>query len=420
LPDLRREMPRCDLSVCARPGEDEGGTLGGFRFPADGRLSCAARMNGRSPGPSPVSAVTAHLEAALARELRATWRQLNEAHFRSALQAPTLELVRARATLGRWVPSTRTVEISLPLVLERPWGVVVEVLKHEMAHQYVHEIMMETSQAPHGAAFRAACARLGVDARASGIPAAEDPCAPDGPSLPPSEVDEEKIVTRISRLLALAESPNRHEAEAAMAAAQRLMLKHNLEAVRTNASRGYLFAHLGRPTGRVGEHARLVAMILGKHFFVEAIWVPVYRPVEGRRGSVLEICGTQANLAIAEYAHGFLLGTAERLWSDHKTASELTGNRERRAYLAGVMTGFADKLARQDAASRAAGLVWVRDGDLGDYLRRRHPYVRHVRHAGQHRTKTWADGREAGRQIVLHRPVDGGAASRGLRLPAKT
>jgi hypothetical protein len=374
-------------------------------------------MDRRRAGPRagrPLDAtLTATLEAALVRELRATWRQLNDAYFRGGLAAPTLELVALRATLGRWVPDTRTIEISLPLVVEKPWGVVVEVLKHEMAHQYVHEILGEKSETPHGPAFRDACARLGVDPRASGLPAsggAADPAERD--------VGDDRTLTRISRLLALAESPNRHEAEAAMAAAQRLMLKHNLEAVRTHAARAYGFAHLGRPTGRVGEHERLVAMILGKHFFVEAIWVPVYRAREGKRGSLLEICGTYANLAIAEYAHGFLHGTAERLWTDHKRAQGLT-ERERRTFLAGVMAGFADKLARQEATSRADGLVWVQDGDLGGYLRRRHPHVRHVRHAGQRRNDTWAHGREAGRKIVLHRPVTTGAASRGHLLPAR-
>jgi Protein of unknown function (DUF2786)/SprT-like family len=359
--------------------------------------------------------LTASLEAALVRELRAAWRQLNEAHFRSALVTPTLELVPTRATLGRWVPSTRTVEVSRPLVLERDWGVVIEVLKHEMAHQYVHEVLGETSQTPHGPAFRDACARLGVDGRASGMPSPTP--TPDGAG--PEAEAEERMVTRIARLLALAESPNRHEAEAAMAAAQRLMLKHNLGVVRSSAARAYGFAHLGRPSGRVGEHERLVAMILGKHFFVEAIWVPVYRPVEGKRGSVLEICGTRANLAIAEYAHGFLHGTAERLWNEHKRAQGLSGDRERRAFLAGVMTGFADKLSRQEAKSRDEGLVWVKDGDLGGYLRRRHPYVRHVRHAGQRRNDTWAHGREAGRKIILHRPVTAGATMRGRLLPGK-
>ncbi len=355
-------------------------------------------------------ALTTALLAALARELRATWGQINEAHFRGALAPPTLEVVGSRSTLGRWVSTTRTVEISLPLVLERPWAVVVEVLKHEMAHQYVHEVLGETEQTAHGRGFREACRRLGVDARASGMPQA---------AVPERQGEEEKIVERIARLLALAESPNRHEAEAAMAAAHRLMLKHNLDAVRSQAARDYGFAHLGEPTGRVAEHERLVAMILGKHFFVEAIWVPAYRPLVGKRGSVLEICGTRSNLAMAEYAHGFLHGTAARLWGDHKRARGLRSNRERRTYLAGVMAGFADKLARQEAATRGEGLVWVKDADLDGYLRRRHPYVRSVRHSGHKRTDAWIEGRNAGRTITLHRPVTAAAVSRGRLLPAK-
>jgi hypothetical protein len=356
---------------------------------------------------SPFPELTATLEATLVRELRAAWHQLNSAHFRSGLLAPTLELVPNRATLGRWLPDTRTLEISRPLVLEQPWGAVIEVLKHEMAHQYVHEILGETSETPHGPAFREACARLGVDGRASGVPQIT------------SASTEDRIVDRIARLLALAESPNRNEAEAAMSAAHRLMLKHNIETVRASSARSYGFAHLGVPTGRVSEHERIVAMILGRHFFVEAIWVPVYRPLAGKRGSVLEICGTPANLATAEFVHGFLHQTAIRLWRDHKLAQALTSDRDRRAYLAGVMTGFADKLSRQSSRNRAEGLVWVRDGDLGGYFRRRHPYVRHVRHAGERRTDAWAEGREAGHRIIIHRPIEVASVSRGRLLPTK-
>ncbi|HZU83083.1 MAG TPA: DUF2786 domain-containing protein [Polyangiaceae bacterium] len=356
--------------------------------------------------------LTAALEAALVRELRATWWQINDSFFKGALSAPTLELVPSRATLGRWVQQTRTIEISRFLVVEQPWAAVIEVLKHEAAHQYVHEVLGETKQTAHGPAFRDACARLGIDARASGVPDAAP--AATGPSV------DDKVVERIARLLALAESPNQHEAEAAAAAAQRLMLKHNLDVARAGAARAYRFVHLGRPTGRVLEHERLVAMILGKHFFVEAIWIPVYRPVEGKRGSVLEICGTESNLAIAEYVHEFLHRTAERLWSEHRRERRIASNHDRRAFLAGVMTGFADSLSKQDARSRSEGLVWVGDGDLTSYFRRRHPHVRHVRHAGQRRTEAWARGREAGRKIVLHRPVRGAAGAHGKLLPAKS
>ena len=348
--------------------------------------------------------LTAALEAALVRELRATWRLINDSFFRGALLVPTFELVATCATLGRWVALTRTIEISRALVTREPWGAVVEVLKHETVHQYVYEVLRETSQSAHGAAFRETCARLGVDARASGVPAAQE--------LDPKD----RVVERIARLLALAESPNRHEAEAAMAAAQRLMLKYNLDRAMPKDDPRYGFAHLGRPSGRVLEHERLVAMILGKHFFVEAIWIPVYRPLEGKRGSVLEICGTRPNLAIAEYVHSFLYQTAERLWREHQHNHGIVSNRERRSYLAGVMTGFADKLTRQNAKSRGEGLVWVGDGRLKHYFDQRHPRVRLVRHAGLRRTDAWARGREAGRDIVLYRPVEGAASSRGRLL----
>jgi len=362
------------------------------------------------------SELTAALEAALVRELRAAWWQLNESFFKGGLHAPTIELVPTRHTLGRWVAATRAIELSRPLVLERPWGVVVEVLKHEMAHQYVHETLGEASQTPHGTAFRDACARLGVDARAAGMPEVPGPTR----TAHGSSDAADKVVERIARLLALAESPNQHEAESAMAAAQRLMLKHNLEVARGHGVLDYRHQHLGKPSGRVAEHERLVAMILGKHFFVEGIWIPVYRPLEGRRGSVLEICGTAANLSIAEYVHGFLHETAERLWRDHRTARGIRTNGDRRTFLAGVMVGFADKLVRQDVVSRSEGLVWVKDGDLGHYFRRRHPHVRHVRHSGQRRTDAWTHGREAGRKIVLHKPVGGVALARGRLLPAKS
>ena len=361
------------------------------------------------PGPAEERTLTAALEAALVRELRAAFWQLNETFFRAGLRAPTLELVPHRSTLGRWLPSTRTLEISRPLVLEQPWSAVIEVLKHEMAHQYVHEVLREDVQTPHGRAFQEVCARLGIDGRASGVPQV---LAPDA--------SEEKIVERITRLLALAESPNRHEAEAAMAAAQRLMLRYNLAATAARTPRDYGYVHLGKPSGRVAEHERLIAMILGKHFFVEAIWIPVYRVLEGKRGSVLEVTGSRGNLSIAEYVHGFLLGTAEHLWRDHRRAQAIASDRERRTYLAGVMAGFADTLARQETRSLQEGLVWVRDGDLSAYFRRRHPHVHHVRHVGHRRTDAWARGREAGQKIVLHRPVSAPAVFRGKLLPVKS
>jgi hypothetical protein len=347
--------------------------------------------------------LTAQLEAALLREVVVEWRHVNRVYFRKRLEQPTFVLVEARSTLGRWVPQARTIELSRALVVEQPWSVVVEVLKHEVAHQWVHEGLGRRDETAHGPTFRETCARLGIDAAASGLPTTRGE-------------EEERILARIARLLALAESPNVHEAESAMAAAQKLMLKHNLEAQSAAHARGYAFRHVGLPKSRVGEHERTLASLLAKYFFVEAIWVPIYVPLEGRRLTVLELCGTPANLEIAEYVHGYLRETAERLWSSHRAAHAIRGDRDRRTYLSGVMSGFAEKLGRQAATHRGEGLVWVGDRDLDDYLRRRHPHVRTVWTSGPRRTESFSHGKDAGRSIVLHKPMRSGAEARGRLL----
>jgi hypothetical protein len=352
----------------------------------------------------------AELEASLLRELKHCFLEINRSHFRGALALPVLKLVEARTVLGRWDGARRTLELSLPLVLAAAWGTVTEILKHEMAHQYVHDVLGVRDEAAHGPAFRGVCERMGVDAAAAGMPAAAH-AAPGG--------GRSRVLRRVADLLALARSPNRHEAETAAALAQRLMLKHNVELSREEGRRRYGFRLLGEPKGRVSEAEHILAAILAEHFFVEAIWVPAYRPREGKRGSVLEICGTPENLEICGYVHGFLRGTAERLWAEHKRGTGVRGDRDRRTYLAGVMEGFRERLGAERRRARAEGLVWVGDADLGSYYRRRHPHVRTVRLAVHGRSDVRSHGREAGRNIVLCRGLDARSAGPAVAaLPA--
>ncbi len=351
-----------------------------------------------SPNPN-AAELGAELEAALVRELRSTYADLNATFFRRKLKPATFELSDASTRLGRWVPEMRTIEVSRKLVSEEPWGVVVEVLKHEMAHQFVHEVLGKHDESAHGPAFRELCARMGIDASAAGMPRAGATTSEEG-----------RVLERISRLLALAESANVHEAQAAMSAAQKLMLKHNLDVVAAREKRGYGFRHLGKPTGRVSEAERRLGSLLEKHFFVEVIWVPVYRPLEQKRGSVLEVCGTPANLEMAEYVYSFLTHAAEHLWKEHKKQKGIRHNKDRRVFFAGVMAGFMDKLDSERVVHKEQGLVWAGDAELETYYRQRHPRISMVRHAGSQRTEAHAHGREAGKKLVLYKPVEGKAS----------
>jgi hypothetical protein len=364
----------------------------------------APRQDARDPEqsapPSPERArLSAELEAALVRELRDEYNQINAKFFDSTLRPALLLLSEVEGRLGRFVLDGRMLELSRALVLSEPWPVVVEVLKHEMAHQYVLEVLGVDDEGSHGATFREICRARGIDARAAGTPKSAH------------GEHETRVLERVARLLALAESTSQHEAEAAMNAAQRLMLKYNLESAVARArsdAPSYAFRILGEPSGRVAEHERVLSAILADHFFVQVIWVPAYRPRDGARGSVLEISGTDANLELASYVHSFLRHAAESLWRDHKRARGIRNDRDRRTFLAGVMAGFHAKLTVERDAQRREGLVWTGDTELRRYWRARHPNVATVRYGGGPRNEAHAQGREAGSKLVLNKPMRSG------------
>ena len=359
-----------------------------------------------------VGRLSLELEAALLRELQRAWHHVNVSHFRSVLLPPTLALSDNSSQLGLWQPGSRTLSLSRRLALTQPWPVLVEVLKHEMAHQYVHEVLRIDEEAAHGPSFRTVCERLGIDASASGLPAT----ASDGGG--EAESETVKPLRRVARLLALAQSQNLNEDESAMREAQRLMLKHNLQEHSARAGvRGpghrYSYRQLGPVRRRVDEAERLLAMLLSQHFFVESIWIPSYDVERGIRGSALEVCGTPENLEMAAYVYDFLSRTAENLWREHKRQAGLSGDRERRTFLSGVMLGFGERLAAEVKLQAQHGLIWLGDADLGRYLKQRHPHIRRVAQRGQPRTATRNEGKRAGRNIILHRPITSGSSSGG-------
>src|SRR6478672_11922333 len=96
------------------------------------------------------SELSSELETLAVRELALEWDAINRTHFRSTMLPPQIVLSASSVHLGRWTAATRTLELSRDLVLGKPWGTVVEVIKHEAAHQYVHERLGILDEPAHG------------------------------------------------------------------------------------------------------------------------------------------------------------------------------------------------------------------------------------------------------------------------------
>jgi hypothetical protein len=323
------------------------------------------------------------------------WADANWRYFRRVMVAPTFGLTDAGSVLGTWSSPDRTLSISRAFARTAPWPKIVEVLHHEMAHQYVAEVLRVTDETAHGPAFRRVLEAIGADVATEPTP-------------------ESPILAKVRKLLALAGSSNRHEAEAAMKAAHRLMLTHNVDLAAARAAAGYSVRTIGPARVRRDPWEKLLVGLLASHFFVRVVWttdLDTHELVSDPRGgvrfrtrTVAECTGTHANLEIAAWVYDFVVATGARMWADHKRQRGVTGDRERRKYLAGLVTGLRKRLDESAAQCAADGLVWVGDAGVDDLVGRRHPRLvrRGFRVAGG---DAFRHGEQDGRSIVLHKPI---------------
>lgn len=87
--------------------------------------------------------------------------------YNLSLLKPVIRVEPLCSEWGNWNPETRSIALARHLIEEHPWDIVVEVLKHEMAHQLADE-RLGAYESAHGMIFRHACRLLGVADWAAG------------------------------------------------------------------------------------------------------------------------------------------------------------------------------------------------------------------------------------------------------------
>ena len=304
-------------------------------------------------------------------------------------------------TLGRWNPETRTITLSDQLLQGRRWHLLISTVRHEMAHQVVSELFCGPPDTAHGPLFVRACALLGISPSATATLAELQ-----------EQREEPRIVRTIRRLLALSSSPNRHEAEAALARAQELALKHNVSLAGAPQQRRYAYRLLDRPRKRWPGYTWTILHTCEQLHQVRHLrW-----RVEGGE-AVVELTGAPENLDLAEYVYHYLVHAGEQEWRRYRRRRQLGNNRQRLVFLLALYTAFDEKLARQrrELETRQA-LVLHPDRALEAFYRQRHPRIRkgagssHRRHPA-----AGAAGARAGARLQIKPGLGGQSPTGGAR-----
>jgi hypothetical protein len=362
--------------------------------------------------------LNASLERAILLGLAAEWsaaaEMLGDRH-RRLISPPLFAMRDMGSRLGRWDPEKREIAVSRRLVFEHPWDAVRDVLLHEMAHQLAQRLPGGSRETAHGPVFHEACKILRADPRASGIyPTLQERIAAG------CAAENDRLLVKIRKLLALAQSGNRHEAEAAMDKAHELARKYNVDPQRLPENRSYVSVFLGKPALRHFREFYHLSGLLQEFYFVQGIWVSAWVVEREKMGRVLEISGTCANVQMAAYVYDFVNRYIDLQWRRFNRSRSL--NRFRRTdFAVGVIEGFREKLAgtAKKAESKDAGaVVPYADPLLTRYVRDRYPRLRSVQHRGvQEDPEVMQEGVRRGRKLVISKGVEHAGNRERPRLP---
>jgi len=359
--------------------------------------------------PNTHSSLQMAFERRILHGLMAEWdlatHRLNT-YIRHRLLKPTFLLSDMKGKWGYWSLEKREICLSRDLVRNYSWGTVREILHHEMAHQLAQEVLGGQFEKPHGPAFQHACVLLRANPKASGnYPTLEDRIHSDISS------DEDRLLVRIQKLMALAESSNQHEAELAMTKANELMTRFNISLMKNKTKQNYESIFVGKPALRQSRDMRYLSILLNKFYYVECIWVPAYVVEKEKMGRVLELSGTSQNIQIAEYVYYFVRNFIESQWNQYKKEKKLSHHR-RVDFAEGIIDGFQYKLKRQQrrlqrkSSAEEQALINVSDPGLKEYLKYRYQNIHtHRTSASNVNASVVNDGRRVGEKMVISKGI---------------
>jgi hypothetical protein len=337
--------------------------------------------------------------------------------YRVKLSPVIIRVADMAGAWGKWEAFYRTITISVQLIENHSWDVVIEILKHEMAHQFVSENARDHDETAHGEHFKSACRRLGV---AKWARRASGPLPDKIPGIRERVIspDDLRLLERVEKLLSLAQSSNEHEAFLAMQKSRELCAKHNLEKIAHNLSDDSMDSlYLTRQKKKTDPVEAKILSILNDHFSVKVIHTSLFDAKLCQKFQAAEVLGRRESILMADYVYNFLHQQCDLLWLQFKKSKGLHGS-NRRSYQLGILAGFDDKLA--DSRLRAPdinkkieslghdlfALQKIDNAQLNEFVATRYPRLSKKSWGAGHLDRSvFGAGQVEGRKLNFNRPI---------------
>jgi hypothetical protein len=221
------------------------------------------------------------------------------------------------------------------LIFEAKDSVLRDILRHELGH-YLTWIKFG-NVAAHGIEFKETCRLFGFpdEVTLSRMNLQESNLSKEG------DLESERVLEKVKKLLQLAQSSNTHEAELATMKANALLLRHNLDHIKTSDDEALV---MDRVMMQKRKDSKMTAIYdILRHFLV--------RPVIslGKGICCIEMTGTRTNVKLAVYIVDFLNQEMDHLWEVARIEYGLQGLRSKNSFYLGLAKGFDEKMKESKA-----------------------------------------------------------------------
>lgn len=368
----------------------------------------------------------------LSSALRAEWQMaVNRLPACQRERLPPPLIVLNPELTGKWGQwrggQVQCIELQESLLTRHPWYALVDVLRHETAHQVVEALHPGLEEPPHGPRFQEACLLLGARPQASGTyPLLDQVVYFEEEEEEGAVTPQARLLVKIRKLLSLSSSANEAEAEAALLKAReleaRFLEQYGESPQGTEAGReGYLTVGLGPLVRQVCYRENLFGSLLQEFFRVRVLWnyVPdLEASAPGKYLKQLYVCGTRRDLKIAAYVYDCLAAYMKQALyqlSPGMLGKALGSVRARRDFEIGVLTGFRNALREQDQRPEMRALVQIDRTRLEEHFRWAFPRRRTTTNsASVSAPELRAEGEAAGRRFHLKPGVEAPGTRQGL------
>lgn len=285
--------------------------------------------------------------------------------------------------LGLFEPNLHRIGLHKQLFFYQDEKILKDTLRHELAHLYHFLTEPRTyHQHKHGKNYHDICKKFGWG---------ESVCKALVQTNDIVNFQNEKILSKIKKLMALTTSFNVYESELATAKANELLIKHNLTFFdRKDHDEDYIFVKRILSGKVICAKQTAIIAILQKFLVI---------PVINRKNDrtfYIEVTGRKVNVELAHYMADYLDIEFDRLW---KEALKKHMGVKKSSFMTGLGEGYLEKIKLRSATySEQLQLI---DTHLEDQLKFAYPSLQKVYAQRKFCSRSKKLGTQIGRNIRL-------------------